>query len=168
MGTTLRKPLTSRELIAHIKANTPPKTVVEPLPVRSAASIANALGSQPSALGTDPGGRPDTGGAALDRNYTSPETERVESSQDGQTNETLGGQTHTEKQQPDPTDENNVVDPDEPVIIEYPEGEPTDKWTRPELDAYALNVKGLDTSTLGNKAAVLAAINAPATGQEQQ
>lgn len=43
----------------------------------------------------------------------------------------------------------------------YPEGEPDDDWTRPELDAYAQAVKGLDTTSKSDfptKAAVLAAI----------
>jgi|UPI0002DB7C99 hypothetical protein len=45
---------------------------------------------------------------------------------------------------------------------DYPDGEPRDDWTRPELDAYAQAVKRLDTSSKSDfptKAAVLAAIN---------
>ncbi|MBV9919278.1 MAG: hypothetical protein JOY78_00265 [Pseudonocardia sp.] len=42
--------------------------------------------------------------------------------------------------------------------IEYPQGEPSTKWGRDELDAYALRQHGLDTSDLPNKGAVLTAI----------
>lgn len=41
----------------------------------------------------------------------------------------------------------------------YPDGEPDDAWRRPELDAYAKAVKGIDTADLPTKAAVLTAIN---------
>jgi hypothetical protein len=44
---------------------------------------------------------------------------------------------------------------------DYPDGEPNDDWTRPELDAYAQAVKGIDTTSKSDfptKAAVLAAI----------
>lgn len=148
------------ELIDYVKAAedeayanaTPP--IAQSL--MAVSTINTMLGSQTGALGTDPGAQPDAGGSFVSQDYTAPETERMESTQDGQTNETLGG-----KFVPDPTDPVNVGDPDGEVIIEYPEGEPNDKWTRPELDAYALNVKGLDTTSLGNKAEVLAAINAP-------
>lgn len=150
-----------RELIDYVKdaedeafANATPPIVQS---LMSVSTINTMLGSQPGALGSDPGSQPDAGGSYVSQDYTAPETEREESTQEGQTNETLGG-----KFIPDPTDPVNVGDPEgEPVIIEYPEGEPSDKWTRPELDAYALNVKGLDTTGLGNKAEVLAAINAP-------
>lgn len=40
----------------------------------------------------------------------------------------------------------------------YPDGEPSKSWSRAELDAYALDKKQLDTSKLGNKDDVLAAI----------
>jgi hypothetical protein len=40
----------------------------------------------------------------------------------------------------------------------YPDGEPSEDWKRPELDAYAAAVKGLDTTGLPNKPAVLDAI----------
>lgn len=43
---------------------------------------------------------------------------------------------------------------------QYPDGAPDDTWHRAELDAYAKAVKGIDTTELPNKAAVLAAINA--------
>jgi len=41
----------------------------------------------------------------------------------------------------------------------YPDGEPDDAWRRPELDAYANVVKGIDTTDLPTKADVLATIN---------
>lgn len=43
----------------------------------------------------------------------------------------------------------------------YPDGTPNDNWRRSELDAYALAVKGInttDTEVYGNKAAVLAVV----------
>lgn len=40
----------------------------------------------------------------------------------------------------------------------WPDGEPDDDWKRPELDAYAKAVKGIDTREFKNKDAVLAAI----------
>jgi hypothetical protein len=42
---------------------------------------------------------------------------------------------------------------------DYPSGEPNKNWKRPELDAYALAVKSLDTTELPSKDAVLDAIN---------
>ncbi|MFA1701647.1 hypothetical protein ACDT10_01885 [Mycobacterium intracellulare] len=41
---------------------------------------------------------------------------------------------------------------------DYPDGAPDADWTRAELDAYALDVKHIDTIGLPNKAAVLDAI----------
>lgn len=46
----------------------------------------------------------------------------------------------------------------DPSPPSYPDGAPDDDWTRPELDAYAQAVRGIDTTDLPNKAAVLAAI----------
>lgn len=46
-------------------------------------------------------------------------------------------------------------------LVTYPEGEPSMKWSRPQLDAYALQVKGIDTSLTSEypaKSDVLAAI----------
>lgn len=48
---------------------------------------------------------------------------------------------------------------DEPAEKTWPDGDPEDDWKRPELDAYAKAVKGLDTSDLKTEADVLAAIN---------
>lgn len=45
-----------------------------------------------------------------------------------------------------------------PVPLDYPEGEPNDKWSRTELDAYAIAIKKMDTTDLPNKSAVLKAI----------
>ena len=168
---------THRELIDYLKDNAPAATEVQPMALRSVASINNALTEQPGAFGDDPGARPDAGGQVLTEEYTTPETERVESSQDGQTNATLGGQALTEPTKLDQTTEQPSGDstgdggtsepltpPDTEELIEYPQGEPSTKWTRPELDAYALKVKGLDTTSLANKDEVLAAINTPQEG----
>lgn len=46
---------------------------------------------------------------------------------------------------------------DDQVIL-YPEGDPSDDWRRDELDAYALEKHQLDTTSLGKKSEVLAAI----------
>lgn len=54
--------------------------------------------------------------------------------------------------------ENQISAPDTEDVIEFPEGEPSTKWARDELDAYALKRKGLDTSDLPNKGAVVKAI----------
>lgn len=43
----------------------------------------------------------------------------------------------------------------------YPDGEPSEDWKRPELDAYAAEVKGIDTTGLPNKTAVLDALTGP-------
>ncbi|MBV9871730.1 MAG: PD40 domain-containing protein [Frankiaceae bacterium] len=55
--------------------------------------------------------------------------------------------------------DSGTTPPDTEDVVEYPEGEPSSDWRRDELDAYALKVKGLDTSGEPNKAAVLTAIN---------
>lgn len=47
----------------------------------------------------------------------------------------------------------------EPAAAEWPEGEPSDEWSLPELKAYAGN-KGIDAHELRSKAKVLALINA--------
>lgn len=41
----------------------------------------------------------------------------------------------------------------------YPEGEPSQKWNRKQIDAYAKEVKGIDTTDLPDKAAALAALS---------
>ncbi|WP_454232033.1 hypothetical protein [Mycolicibacterium fortuitum] len=46
----------------------------------------------------------------------------------------------------------------------WPDGEPSDQWKRPELDAYARS-KGIDPSELSNKDEVLDAIAAKAAEQ---
>lgn len=47
----------------------------------------------------------------------------------------------------------------EPAAAEWPEGEPSDEWSLPELKAYA-GSKGIDAHELRSKAKVLALINA--------
>lgn len=44
------------------------------------------------------------------------------------------------------------------VLVEVPAGDPTDDWTRAQLDAYAATLLDLDTAPMRNKADVLAAI----------
>ncbi|GFG68096.1 hypothetical protein MKUB_55860 [Mycobacterium kubicae] len=46
----------------------------------------------------------------------------------------------------------------QPEPGDYPDGEPSEHWKRPELDAYAA-AHGIDTTDLPSKAAALAAIN---------
>lgn len=160
MTTTIRKAIPHSELIEYLKANRPTPTPVVPQNLIAVSTINTMLGSQPGAHGDDPGARPDAGGSYVSPDYTAPETERADSSQDGQTNESLGGKFVP----PSPLDPANVEDPSAPPVIEYPEGEPVEDWRRDELDAYALNVKGLDTTNktdFPKKSDVLAAINAP-------
>lgn len=59
--------------------------------------------------------------------------------------------------------------PLEPITVEpqpkaWPDGEPSDQWKRPELDAYARS-KGIDPTELSNKDEVLDAIAAKAAEQ---
>ena len=42
----------------------------------------------------------------------------------------------------------------------YPDGDPSEDWTRPQLDAYAADVRDIDTTGLPKKAAVLDALKA--------
>ncbi|UXE04390.1 hypothetical protein SEA_FUNSIZED_19 [Mycobacterium phage Funsized] len=180
---------THREVIEHVKGGSSvlavggvlPATEVEPRGLIPVSQVNLGLKEQTGALGTDPGARPDAGGEALASDYTT-----VQASRDGQnvkSADELGDTTVTRVagtvQEPTnptavegdgvqvgPTPEdttppapNGTTPPDTEDVVEYPEGTPTKDWRRDELDAYALKVKGLDTSGLGNKAEVLAAIN---------
>lgn len=109
------------------------------------------LGDQDSALADDPGSRPDVGGMVIAENYSTPEATRG------------GGVSDQERIQTEAsagTAEGNGGAVEIPADA-YPEGEPNDDWRRPELDSYALDKKGLDTTGLPNKKAVLEAINNP-------
>ena len=163
---------THRELIDRVKEGSSvlavggvqPATEVEPRALTPVSQINASLKSQEGARGDDPGSRPDAGGEALGE-YSTPQSQRVESPQDGQTTETLGQVSSvpdsTEKVQTEasPGTIEEPTKPDTEDVVEYPEGEPTKEWRRDELDAYALKVKGLDTTSLGNKTEVLDAIS---------
>jgi hypothetical protein len=139
VGGDLAHPPTHAEVIQNVKdAKNPP---TEGFAERSApaALVANSLAEQDSALGSDPGGwgpQPGAVDAPVEADAEAP-------------SEAQGGETPSAE----------VTTPAEPQ--EYPDGEPTTEWTRKQLDAYAAAVKGLDTTKLESKAAVLAAINAP-------
>ena len=132
---------------------TQPASEVEPAPPLIPVSQINAsLANQPGAQSTDPGARPDAGGQAVSEDFTSVQAARAESPQTGQTTESLGQVPTASGPVAAPTP------PDAEDVVEYPEGTPNKSWRRDELDAYALKAKGLDTSTLGSKDEVLAAI----------
>ncbi|UJQ86539.1 hypothetical protein SEA_PENGUINLOVER67_17 [Mycobacterium phage PenguinLover67] len=114
-------------------------------------ALNTGLKAQTSALADDPGARPDEGGAVRGV-YSTPQSQRAE----GQA--AAGSRSEVQSQASAGTAE-AITPPDTEDVVEYPQGEPTDKWRRDELDAYALKVKGLDTSSLDSKKAVLAAIN---------
>lgn len=139
VGGDLAHPPTHAEVIQAVKDAKTPPTEGFAAPMARAAVVAGSLAEQDSALGSDPGG-------------WGPQPEAVEAPAEADASapsEPQGGET--------PVTE--VTTPAEPQ--EYPDGEPTEDWTRKQLDAYALAVKGLDTTKLENKAAVVAAINAP-------
>lgn len=107
------------------------------------AQVLNAsLANQDAALGSDPGGWAE-------------QPEGPDTSQEP----TVGASDGTEvlDDELDPL----TTTPDIEDVVEYPEGNPSADWRRDELDAYALKVKGLDTSSKSDfptKADVLAAI----------
>lgn len=156
-----------------------PATETDPVPLVPVSQINLGLAEQDAALRSDPGARPDAGGEVVADNYTT-----VQASRDGQgvKSDAEVGSTVIDAAPgvtPDPTDPTIVegqnadggdapgepTPPDTEDVIEYPQGTPTSSWTRPELDAYALKVKGLDTTGLANKTEVLDAIkNTPTPG----
>lgn len=153
-----------------------PATEVEPRALVPVSQINASLADQDAALGSDPGARPDAGGEFIAEGYTSPQQTREDAGSAVQSPDETGDTVIDAAPgvTPEPTPPTvvegsgagDVTPPDTEDIIEYPEGNPTSSWTRPELDAYALRVKGLDTSGLPNKTEVLAAINnAPTPGQ---
>lgn len=154
-------------------------------PQARAAEISGALADQTAALGSDPGAWGDQGGAVVAEDYTT-----VQASRDGQNvksdDELAGGGVIVGVVTPeDPATGDPGSQPSEdPATLEptpgseptpaptpapataptqtWPDGTPTEDWKRAELDAYALSVKGIDTSQEPNKAAVVTAIqNAP-------
>lgn len=188
----LAKAPTHAEVIEHVKDNSNTNavggraagaTVVQPQALRSVASINAALAGQDSALGTDPGARPDAGGEVIAEDYTSPEASRegqgVKSPDELSGIGALTG-TVTPPDEPvtgdpgsQPSTDPTPLEPATPpastptpapatteAVQAYPNGTPSTEWKRTELDAYANAVKGIDTSSLDNKADALAAINA--------
>lgn len=126
---------THREVIDHVKENTPPRAAPAQTFVRPAAESNLSFATQTGALGSDPGGIPDGAPHPFDQ---SPDADQPEAVAE------------------EPAAEGNGVGDD--GVVEYPAGAPSTEWRRDELDAYALNVKGLDTTGLPNKQAVVDAI----------
>ncbi|URC18120.1 hypothetical protein SEA_ZENTENO07_19 [Mycobacterium phage Zenteno07] len=157
---------THRELIDRVKEGSSvlavggvqPATEVEPRGLIPVSHINAGLADHPGARGDDPGARPDAGGEALG-DYTTVQSTRLESPQTGQTTATIEGDRERVQTEASPGTAEEPTKPDTEDVVEYPEGEPTKEWRRDELDAYALKVKGLDTSALGNKTEVLDAIS---------
>ncbi|QPX62129.1 hypothetical protein PBI_INDLOVU_14 [Mycobacterium phage Indlovu] len=111
-----------------------------------AQHLNTALKDQAGALASDPGGWAEQPDADHPSVGLAP---AAEGSEDIQTQASAG------------TAE-GITAPDVEDVVEYPQGEPTSDWRRDELDAYALKVKGLDTSSKSDfpaKKDVLAAIN---------
>ncbi|QHB37752.1 hypothetical protein I5G63_gp011 [Mycobacterium phage Imvubu] len=185
------KATTHRDLIEHVKANSsvlavggvqPATEGFAPMAMR-ASEISGALADQTAALGSDPGAWGEPGGEALAEDYTSVQATREGESAQGedQTGDAVITNDPGVSDSPTPPTIVEGGDPttgdpgtqggDEPTTLEptpapatqpYPEGTPTEDWKRAELDAYALAVKGIDTTQEPNKAAVVAAIqNAP-------
>jgi len=142
-GTNAAETPTHRDVIDNVKAyeqanpkgharGAEAKKAVKEPPVQT---LNTGLKSQTGALGSDPGGW----------------AEQPEGPAPAGEHELTAG-----------TVEGGVTPPDTEDVVEYPEGEPTKDWRRDELDAYALKVKGLDTSSKSDfpsKGAVLDAIN---------
>lgn len=112
----------------------------EAAPHAPVQALNTGLKAQPSALADDPGARPDEGGTARGV-YSSPQAVRGGKVSDGP----AGAESAQDEAKDIPA-------------VDYPEGTPNDGWRRDELNAYALDKKGLDTTELPSKKAVLAAI----------
>ena len=101
-----------------------------------ASGINGALANQDGGLATDPGSTPDVGGGAVDENFTTVQSTRVD--EDAPTAIPV-------------TEVEGAPRPD------VPEGEPNADWKRAELDAYA-TWKGLNPADYANKADLLNAL----------
>ncbi|AYP70003.1 hypothetical protein I5G62_gp17 [Mycobacterium phage CRB2] len=159
---------THRDLIDRVKAFEKANPKGEPRgeaqPHAPVQALNTGLKSQDSALADDPGARPDEGGQARSV-YSSPQAVRsgkapegAESGQEapGEAESTAG----TSEAPAAPSEpQSGAQEVKEIPGDQYPEGEPTEDWRRPELDSYALDKKGLDTTELPNKKAVLKAIS---------
>ncbi|ACF05015.1 hypothetical protein Nigel_12 [Mycobacterium phage Nigel] len=142
-GGDLAHPPTHAEVIQNVKDAKTPPTQGFAAPQARAAVVAGSLAEQDAALGSDPGGwapQPGEGTEAVE----APTEADVSAPSEPQGSETPATEVTT------PADESA-----------YPDGEPTVDWTRKQLDAYAADKLGLDTTKLESKAAVVAAINAP-------
>ncbi|AHB79334.1 hypothetical protein JAMAL_14 [Mycobacterium phage JAMaL] len=135
-GGDLAHPPTHAEVIQNVKDAKTPPTQGFAAPQARAAVVAGSLAEQDAALGSDPGGWAEQPGAPTEADVSAPS--------EPQGSETPAPEVTT------PADESA-----------YPDGEPTVDWTRKQLDAYAADKLGLDTTKLESKAAVVAAINAP-------
>ncbi len=168
----MTKPLTSAELKAYIKANTPARTAPSGVRAQRVSEINTALADQDAALGTDPGAVPDTGGQA--ENASLADQDGALATDPGAVPDT-GGQSIDENYTTvqDSRDGQNVKSAEEldgggltpgyvPPSAIYPEGEePSMEWTRAMIDAYAADLEPpLDTTGLANKQAALDAIDA--------
>ncbi|QGH75264.1 hypothetical protein I5G61_gp16 [Mycobacterium phage Quesadilla] len=163
-GSNAAETPTHREVIDRVKefkqANPKGAPRGEAAPHAPVQALNTGLKDRDSALADDPGARPDEGGAVRGTTYSTPQSQRAEGAQISQ--EARGGSRAAEV--PGAADSGSqeaaggTTPPDTEDVVEYPEGEPSDKWRRDELDAYALKVKSLDTSGLGSKAEVLKAI----------
>lgn len=129
------------------------------------------LGLVDGALATDPGGLPDVGGSFVAENFSTVQAMRVAGEtplagpEDVTETDGAGEPVSTPPsgdsgaQTPAPVTEAEGA----PRPEGLPEGEPSDAWSRPQLNAYA-DWKGLDGESYANKAEVLTAIQAPKTG----
>ncbi|AYD82011.1 hypothetical protein I5G60_gp16 [Mycobacterium phage Saguaro] len=145
-----------RQLIDRVKAHelANPKGAPrgEAAPHAPVQSLNTGLVAQTGALADDPGARPDEGGQARSTYSTVQSTRQAPRAKEQRKS---GTAAKSEVIAPP------VTAPDTEDVVEYPEGDPSTSWRRDELDAYALKVKGLDTSNRSDfpsKDAVLDAI----------
>lgn len=134
-----------RDVIGHVRENTPAPTEVEPEPVVPVSAINLGLANQDAALADDPGARPDAGGPAQAEGDVRVQSTR-EPGAERRAEAELSNRAKVQTEASAGTAEDNG------------QGEPNDSWTRAELDSYAAEELGLDTTDLPNKKAVLAAI----------
>lgn len=140
----LEHPPTHADVIDYVKDNSEGFQAVRSTPQREpqlpAASVANALGAQTGALGSDPGGFAPQPGEA-------PQPVQMPSAVSGAAPEPV----------PSPEPETAPSKPrGRPAGI--PDGEPDETWRRGELNAYAAWKKVPNPEDFGNKAEVLEAI----------
>lgn len=145
VGSDLVHPLSHADLIAYVKENSVgfQRTEGTREPVTPAAVVSNALGSQPAALGSDPGGfAPQPGEAPRHVELNRP---------------SAGPGTFSGPQAPVVAENRPTGTDGRPAGI--PDGEPHEDWKRAELNAYAAWKGFKAPEALATKAQVLAAIN---------